>query len=120
MTIGMTQSIHTGNGYCIDVNFQIFVISLLSLNSKIILPIVDSNINYLLMVILPTISYVEEVSDGVHTHPEDENHESNHSSMEWPSHARLPKKKEKGNLVLIRFEFYVQIFFAGCVRSICS
>jgi hypothetical protein len=55
------------------------------------------------MVISPAVSYVEEVPDGVHTHQEDENHESNPSSTEWPSHARLPKKKGKGNLVLIRF-----------------
>jgi hypothetical protein len=54
------------------------------------------------MVISPTISYVEEVPDDMHTHPEDENNESNPSSMEWPSHARLPKKKGKGNLVLIQ------------------
>jgi hypothetical protein len=55
------------------------------------------------MVISPAISYVEEALDDVHTHPEDKNHESNPSSMEWPSHARLPKNKGKGNLVFIRF-----------------
>jgi hypothetical protein len=55
------------------------------------------------MVILPTVSYVEEVPNGVHTYPEDKNHENNPSSMECPSHARLLKKKGKGNLVLIHF-----------------
>jgi hypothetical protein len=54
------------------------------------------------MVISPAILYIEEDMDSVHTQPEDENHESNPSSMEWPSHARLPKKKGKGNLVLIQ------------------
>ena len=55
------------------------------------------------MVISHAVSYKEEVPAGVHTHPEDENHESNPSSREWPSHARVPKKKAKGNLVLIQF-----------------
>jgi hypothetical protein len=54
------------------------------------------------MVISPTISYAEEDTNGVHTHPEDKNNESNPSSMECPSHARLPKNKGKGNLVLIQ------------------
>jgi hypothetical protein len=55
------------------VNFQVFVISLLSLNTKTILPIADSTINYLLMVVLPAISYVEEDTAGVHTHPKEKN-----------------------------------------------
>jgi hypothetical protein len=56
MIIGVTQSRHVGNGYCTDVNFQIFVIPFLSLNTKTILPIIDSNINYFLMVISPAVS----------------------------------------------------------------
>jgi hypothetical protein len=99
MIIGVTQSRHVGNGYCTDVNFQIFVIPFLMVTA----PIIDSNINYFLMVISPAVSCIEEVPDGVHTHLEDKNHESNPSSMEWPSHTRLPKKKGKGNLVLIHF-----------------
>jgi hypothetical protein len=55
------------------------------------------------MIISLAVSYAEEDTNGVHTHPEDENNESNPSSMKWPSHAQLPKKKGKGNLVLIRF-----------------
>jgi hypothetical protein len=55
------------------------------------------------MVISHVVSYIEEVPDGVRTHREDKNHESNPSSIEWPSHARHPKKKGKGNLVLIHF-----------------
>jgi hypothetical protein len=54
------------------------------------------------MVILIAVSYIEEDTNVVHTHPEDENNKSNPSSMEWPSHAQLPKKKRKGNLVLIQ------------------
>jgi hypothetical protein len=49
--------------------------------------------------LLPAVSYVQEDIDGVHSHPEDENQESNPSAREWPSHARLPKKKGKGNLL---------------------
>jgi hypothetical protein len=35
------------------------------------------------MVISPTVSYAEEDTNGVHTHPDEENNESNPSSMEW-------------------------------------
>jgi hypothetical protein len=37
----------------------------------------------------------------VHSHLEDENQESNPLAKEWPSHARLPKKKGKGNLLYL-------------------
>jgi hypothetical protein len=55
------------------------------------------------MVISHVVSYTEEHTYGVQTHPEDENHESNPSSREWPSHAWVPKKKAKGNFILIQF-----------------
>jgi hypothetical protein len=52
--------------------------------------------------LLPVVSYVQEDTNGAHSHPEDENQESSPSAREWPSHARLPKKKGKGDLLYLQ------------------
>jgi hypothetical protein len=47
------------------------------------------------MVISPVVSYIEEVPNGVHTYLEDKNHESNPSSIEWPSHGSASQEEGK-------------------------
>jgi hypothetical protein len=71
------------------------------------------------MVISPTVLYIEDVLDGVHTHPEDENHESNTSLVESPSHAQLPKKKGKCNFSedLSALESLVALALASWINS---
>jgi hypothetical protein len=62
---------------------------------RTILPIANYTINDLLMVISHVVSYAEEGTNGVHTHPEDENHEA--TSHQWSRHLMLgfPRRKER-------------------------
>jgi hypothetical protein len=72
---------------------------MLSLNIKHY--IFNGKYKLLKLPLLSTVSYVQEDIDGAHSHPEDENQESNPSAREWPSHVRLPKNKGKGSLLYL-------------------